>query len=207
MLWRCWLGGRKGIQPVKNKWWGATVLVWLFVWSKVQTCIWTTWCHCHSLSLASVKSRLVLPFWYQLTWVVPEKGPLNRCLCMFGDISVNAKQRIRFDKKISGSLGHSYLTFDTESHNKKWYTETQMKWWSKDYVGVFICFLCRKTRYFIGDRLNWDEHSRDGKAVRQQCKPLLVVTFLWHFECTVFPLSWQFRTGCKSCSLVYSIVD
>jgi len=38
---------------------------------------------------------------------------------MFGDISVNAKQRIRFDKKISGSLGHLYLTFDTESHNKK----------------------------------------------------------------------------------------
>ena len=28
--------------------------------------------HCHSLSLASVKSRLVLPFWYQLTWVVPD---------------------------------------------------------------------------------------------------------------------------------------
>ena len=36
-------------------------------------------CHCHSLSLASVKSRLVLPFWYRLTWVVPDKGPLNGC--------------------------------------------------------------------------------------------------------------------------------
>jgi len=23
--------------------------------------------------------RLVLPFWYRLTWVVPEKGPLNMC--------------------------------------------------------------------------------------------------------------------------------
>ena len=30
-------------------------------------------------SLASVKSRLVLPFWYRLTRVVPEKGPLNGC--------------------------------------------------------------------------------------------------------------------------------
>ena len=29
-----------------------------------------------------MKSRLVLPFWYQLTWVVPEKGPLNRCVCL-----------------------------------------------------------------------------------------------------------------------------
>ena len=26
------------------------------------------------LTLAPVKSRLVLPFWYQLTWVVPDKG-------------------------------------------------------------------------------------------------------------------------------------
>jgi len=48
----------------------------------VQTCIWPSWCHCHSLSLASVKSRLVLPFWYRLTRVVPEKGPLNGCVCM-----------------------------------------------------------------------------------------------------------------------------
>ena len=50
------------------------VMAWLSVWSK------SIWCHCHSLSLASVKSRLVLPFWYRLTWVVPEKGPLNGCV-------------------------------------------------------------------------------------------------------------------------------
>ena len=50
------------------------VLAWLSVWSEVQTCIWPSWCHCHSLSLASVKSRFVLPFWYRLTWVVLEKG-------------------------------------------------------------------------------------------------------------------------------------
>ena len=46
----------------------------------VQTSIWPSWCHCHSLSLASVKSRLVLPFWYRLTRVVPDNGPLNRCV-------------------------------------------------------------------------------------------------------------------------------
>ena len=39
--------------------------------------------HCHSLSLAPVKSRLVLPFWYGLTWVVPDKGPLNGCVLHF----------------------------------------------------------------------------------------------------------------------------
>ena len=58
------------------------VLAWLSVWSEVQTCIWSSWCHCHPLSLASVKSRLVLPFWYRLTQVVPDKGPLNVCVCV-----------------------------------------------------------------------------------------------------------------------------
>jgi len=35
-----------------------------------------------SLSLASVKSRLVVPFWYRLTQVVLDKGPLNGCVHM-----------------------------------------------------------------------------------------------------------------------------
>jgi len=41
-----------------------------------------SWCHCHSLSLASVKSRLVLPFCYRLTRLVPDKGPLNGRACV-----------------------------------------------------------------------------------------------------------------------------
>jgi len=32
--------------------------------------------------LLQKKSRLVLPFWYQLTWVVLDKGPLNGCVCV-----------------------------------------------------------------------------------------------------------------------------
>ena len=55
--------------------------VWLSVWSEVQiVCIWSSWCHCHPQtpsSLASLKSRLVLPFWYRLTQVVLEKRLLN----------------------------------------------------------------------------------------------------------------------------------
>ena len=80
-LWRCWLGVRKGIWPVKKL--SGGLLAWLSVWSKVHTCIWPSWCHCHSLSLASVKFRLALPFWYQLTSVVPDKGPLNMCSVVY----------------------------------------------------------------------------------------------------------------------------
>jgi len=58
------------------------VLAWLSIWSELQTCIWPGLCHCHSLSLASVKSRLVLPFWYWLIRVVPDKWPLNGCVCV-----------------------------------------------------------------------------------------------------------------------------
>ena len=74
------LVGRQEGHPACKKLSGW-VLAWLSVWSEMQTCIWPSWCHCHSLSLASVKSRLVLPFWYRPTRVVLDKGPLNGCVC------------------------------------------------------------------------------------------------------------------------------
>jgi len=74
-----WAAGR---HPVCEKLSGG-VLAWLSLWNKVHTYIWPSWCHCHSMSLASMKSRLVLPFWYRLTWVVSDKGPLNVCVCVY----------------------------------------------------------------------------------------------------------------------------
>jgi len=79
------------------------VLAWLSVWSEVQTCIWPSCCHCHSLSLASVKSRSVLPFWYRLTWVVPEKGPLNGCVCVWFHRSVLSPTSIKTTKSLCPS--------------------------------------------------------------------------------------------------------
>ena len=73
------LVGRQEGHPACEKLSGG-VLAWLSVWSEVQTCIQPSWCHCHSLSLAPVKSRFGLPFWYWLTRVVPEKGLLNGCV-------------------------------------------------------------------------------------------------------------------------------
>ena len=56
------------------------VLAWISVWSEVQTGIWPSWW----------KSRLFLPFWYRLTWVGPDKWPLNRCVCVVRVISHEA---------------------------------------------------------------------------------------------------------------------
>jgi len=75
------LVGRQEGHPACKKLSGG-VLAWLSVWNEVQTCTWPSWCHCRSLSLASVKSRLVLPYWYRLTQVVLDKGPLNGCVCV-----------------------------------------------------------------------------------------------------------------------------
>jgi len=68
------LGGRKGIQPVKTEWWDAGVVMCLGQGADLHMA------QLMPLPLTiscSSKSRLVLPFWYRLTWVVPDKEPLN----------------------------------------------------------------------------------------------------------------------------------
>ena len=82
VLWHCWLSDRKGIRPVKN--W--VVGCWRGYLSGLRCRLAyrpadATATHC---LFASVKSRLVLPVWYWLTRVVPDKGPLNGCVCVWG---------------------------------------------------------------------------------------------------------------------------
>jgi len=69
VLWQCRLGVRK------SEWWGAFVLTLLergaqFAYGPADAT--TT-----QSSLASLESKMVLPFWYQLTRVILEKRPLN----------------------------------------------------------------------------------------------------------------------------------
>ena len=75
-------------------------MAWLSVWCEVQICIWPSWCHCHSLSLAPVKSRLVVPYW--LTWVVPEKGPLNGRVCLEMDEQPHVLKQSSFLHRVAG---------------------------------------------------------------------------------------------------------
>jgi len=69
------------------------VLVWLkSVCSEVQMiCIWSTWCHCHPIISSSLKSRMVSPFWCQLTQVVFEKRQLNERLFTAPNTNSRAK--------------------------------------------------------------------------------------------------------------------
>jgi len=64
------LGGRKGIRPVKNEWWGASVVICLerdadLHMAQLMPLPLTVSCFS--------KIQIGLPFWYQLTRVFPEK--------------------------------------------------------------------------------------------------------------------------------------
>ena len=57
------------------------------VWIKVQvSCIWSGDATATPLSAASLKSRIVLPFWYQLAQFDLEQRPLNGCSLFFDSI-------------------------------------------------------------------------------------------------------------------------
>ena len=91
VLWRCWLGGRKSIRPVKLS--GGCWRGFCLERGADLHSLWPSWCHCHSLSLASVKARLVLPFWYRLTQVALDKGLLNGCVCVFQSYCLDTGRR------------------------------------------------------------------------------------------------------------------
>ena len=79
MLWHCCVGGRKGIRPVeKTEWWVADMVISLergadLHMAQLMPLLLTVSCFS--------KIDIGLPFWYRLTRVVPDKGPLNGCVC------------------------------------------------------------------------------------------------------------------------------
>ena len=80
VLWRCWLGGRKGIRPVKNwvvGWWGAGVVICLERDADLHMA------QLMPLPL-TVSCFSEIQIGYRPTRVVLDKGPLNGCVCVNG---------------------------------------------------------------------------------------------------------------------------
>ena len=84
------LVGRQEGHPAckKTEWWDAGMVICLERGTDLHMA------HLMPLSLASVKSRLVLPFLYRLTWVVPGKGPLNGRVCVCASLNLLVSLRI-----------------------------------------------------------------------------------------------------------------
>jgi len=97
-----WVAGRASSLK-KIEWWGAA---WLSVCSDVQTCIWPSWCHCHSLSLASVKSRLVFTFLVLAHLGSPGQRAV-KCVCVYAS---QGGERISADEV---TVRHSQLPVAT----------------------------------------------------------------------------------------------
>jgi len=82
VLWRCWLGDRKGIGPVKTEWWGAGVVICLergadLHMAQLMPLPLTVSCF---TKIQIGFTFLVLAMW--LTRIVLDKGPLNVCACV-----------------------------------------------------------------------------------------------------------------------------
>jgi len=79
VLWHCWLGGRKGIRPVKTEWWGAGMVICLERGADLYIA------QLMPLPLTvSCFSKIQIGFTFLVPahLVVPEKGPLNGCVCV-----------------------------------------------------------------------------------------------------------------------------
>jgi len=74
---RCWLGGRKGIQPLKTEWWGAGIVMCLERGADLHMA------QLMPLPLTvSCFSKIQIGFTFLVPahLVVPKKGPLNGCV-------------------------------------------------------------------------------------------------------------------------------
>ena len=105
--------------------------------------------------------RLVLPFWYRLTRVVPEKGPLNGCAC---------GMEVLFD---NGGSGDGGVMNDCCHHSLSMRTAVQ----SRVYVTVccvrlsvllFVCPIYRLLQQHVAglQLLAWQAHPFNGPFSR-----------------------------------------
>ena len=80
----------------------------------MQTCIWPSWCHCHSLSLSPVKSRLAFTFLLPAHLGSPRKRAIKR-VCVI-------KLKDRFPgKELSERLGIDVVALVLQQNRLRWY--------------------------------------------------------------------------------------
>ena len=100
------LVGRQEGHPAckKLEWW---VLAWLSVWSEMQTCIWPSWCHWHSLSCFS-KIQIGFTFLVLAHPGSPGKRAV-KWVCVFGaffSALIKGHLNTRLMASFPGQTGH-----------------------------------------------------------------------------------------------------
>jgi len=60
---------------------------------------------------------LVLPFWYQLTRVVPDKGPLNGCVCVCVSVTITCSTALDSQSRnLANPLSHTHICCTDPRH-------------------------------------------------------------------------------------------
>jgi len=123
-----------------------------------------SWCHCHSLSLASVKSRLVLPFWCRPTLVVLEKGPLNGCVCAVLPIYCNLLLCSEVERRI----------FKAQAADESEARESKPATWGSSEVSCRCCWKSEFHRNFIchlyAVYLSWNNKTSNRNRILERWK-------------------------------------
>jgi len=75
------VGQQEGHPACKNEWYGAGVVICLeqgadLHMAQLMPLPLTVSC------FSKIQIGFTPHFWYRLTWVVPEKGPINGCVCV-----------------------------------------------------------------------------------------------------------------------------
>ena len=91
------------------------------------------------------KIQIGLPFWYRLTWVVPEKGPLNDGVCVEIDL-ILLFLCSKHAHKISYHIMYIYFLLPVPSvlwrrwlGGRKGIRPAKTEWWVAGVIGVAIC--------------------------------------------------------------------
>ena len=155
------LVGRQEGHPACNKLSGG-VLAWLSVWSKVQTCICPSWCHCHSLSLALVKSRL---FFFFLVPAHPSSRGQMAIKRVFVIVSISQSPT---ETSCADSALVSWLV--SRSQSVRWDAYISSGLWDVPISAVDIVISC------------WEIFLHRHKSDKQ-------TTGAWSKRCTFWPLT------------------
>ena len=129
------------------------VLAWLSAWSEMQICIRPSWCNCHWLLSCFSKIHIDLPFWYQLTRIVPEKRAVEAVCKYFNSYWIRSVSLLTLRLVYSDSSFRS-LPISCASHRSA----------KSSSLGIFAGRSC--TTYI-------------NKTVAKQCKKLCTLIFLW----------------------------
>jgi len=143
VLWCCWLGQEGHPACKKTEWWGAGVVICLErsadLHIMVQLMPLPLTVSCFS------KIQIGFTFWYRLTRVVPDKGLLNGCVCVW------MYSETKYPMRVHGV-----------SHPPKTYVE---------HFPLVICSLCYITRLVIKTLQNISRRHLDTMSQNLKLKP------------------------------------